>query len=337
MSSEIDKLSRGLMREEIRDWFREASDFPENKIIEIILGRLTALYKKPLTDAQVKVLKRELLEAAKTKLRGVNFKSTREKLIGMDFVTDVTSFYHWRPLDYDVMPYDGQENAHHQKAFELRAADIAIDRKRIVWDDYPANAIIGEHTLYRLLERGATPSQPLLYVKETMPNWYPLAMLILSYHATVGLKKHQGFLPVPGGAFLFRVVLTPFDEDGEYPSLFGRRRIYLSRSKRFVDRVPFTSTFDLPDENGYLSIQLSTYINSERFRLSQEVVYDQLQEFCRKYEKILYYYPYLSNRQVIRKIENFEVARVQQLGQDLNSIVTSKEWSNACSWTLEIV
>lgn len=332
MTVEIDRLSRGLMREEIRNWLRDAGEFPEGRLIQLITQRVKAFNRKPITDAQAKFLRRELLDLAKNTLLGFEFSSSRQQLIDTTFITGVDSFYHWRPLDYLVVDPQSEESDDYQiRAFELRCADIAIDRKRVIYDDYPANLIISEHVLYRLLERGAVASHPLQYIKDTFQHWYPLSILLLAYHAKFGLKKNQGFLPVPGGAFLFKVVSTPFEGGPENLVYYSRRRLFFSRPKRYIDQIPFESPFDLEEQGQkeYFSIQLATYINSEVFRPAQDAIYDRLLAFSRKYSSDIKLYPSLVNRKVIKKdLVNKEA--IKRLHSDLHDIVASPEWTNAC-------
>lgn len=325
------------MREEIRNWLRGASSFPDTLVLTAIIEKLEEYRGLPITEFQAKQLRARLLEIAKNTIEGWAFSSSRERLIGTNYVSKVDSYYHWRPLEYLVInPPEGTEDSEQYriKAFELRYTDIAVDRKRIIYDDYPANISITEHALCRMIERGAVASRPLQYTKDTFYDWYPMAIILLAYQKYFDLKKGRGFIPIPGGALLVRVVSSPIERDKKHPSFYSKRRVFADRYGRSAEYIPFESAFDFQDEKegpSYNLIQIATYINSEKFRPSQESIYDQMMSFSKRYASHLKYYPLLSKRQTMNRKEGLDHDLIKDMGLELYSIASSPEWEDACA------
>lgn len=329
----MDPVARDKAREEFKRLARShGGDYPGYLILKRMKDWALQQAVRPANDKSARLYQRELMSIARNGLGGFHFESMRYKPDGAHAAQHVNSFYYWNVVHAIVSGVAEEHDARNESFVSLRHAKISADRKRTVYDDMDAHVVLNQHCLGRMLERGAAWDRPLDVLSGSLSEWYPLAMSMLVLHHFGADEGYTGFLPTPQGAFLTKVSFSRHTLDSQGHNL-TRRRVVTDRGSWNFQDAPLYAMLDaeLNGEEGFPSLQLSTYISTAQFSTAQWWAHQQLSKIREEHsEFLLNLYPKLiHSTQLVPKLDLLK-NQIDSFHGKITKLIDNDRWIQAC-------
>ena len=330
MASQGDPIARDKAREEIRALRRSnRSDYPGHLILTSIKDFAMSQNGRPATDKGAQHQRANLLKIAQTNLRAFHLNEQRYKLMNTNAAANVASFYYWFPTAADIMSMTS-DDTYEDNLLVLRHCKLAVDRKRTIYDEYDAGITVNQHTLMRMIERGAAVDFPLDVLNRQFATWYPLATAILVCQAW-RQEGNQALIPIADGAILTRTTFAHHSIDPLGVNL-GRRRAIGDRQGFRMANAPLVPMIDhkLDDKEGTPLLHMSTYVARLQLSSDQWWVYTQLSKLRDDFKDILALHPFIiHSTQFLSPLGPFKDQLVD-FASRIGKILDSQQWQRAC-------
>lgn len=336
---QYDKLAWGLVKDEIRRLLKPRDYLAmEDELVEIIRPKERSHFRPnhSLTDQEVKRVRRSIISETNQRLAAFNHRQVRGRMEPQGGMMDIDSFLAWNVTEFVVTDQRDESLRRREKFLELRNLNFAVGKKKIIVDSLSCFVYVNQHTLYRLIQRGAIAKDPIRTLTETIDEWAGYAAMFLM------ISKHSGrytgrnvLIPFCGGALLAKIAITIPKNELEVNG--QSLRFFDSMLGAALDESPYEPAFafDKNGQVGCLTLQISTWIPNEIYSLEQEWSHYQIQAFMKKYQQAIQISTKDAFRPSLEKNKkNIEVIGAAQktFGYDLASIISDPKWATACNW-----
>lgn len=339
MAEDYDRLAWGLVKDEIRRLVkpREVVSF-EDTLVKMMKIDQAGHYqnKGALSDIKLKRLRSDILSGSRSRLSAFGHSRTRARMEDQGGMMDIDHCFAWDFKEVGVIDPDNAESNRREKFLELRSLYFGISKRKFILDSMSCFIVVNQHTLYRMLQRGAISRNPLALLSEKLDDWANYAAMFMLSHKYLG--NHIGnkvFIPFCGGALLGKIAIT---ENASTDEGFNRHRLRIvdSIQSGHVGTIPRFNVLE-EDSNGTkgnITLQISTWIPNDFFHGEQDWAEDQIRKFTTKHADIVAF----SAESVFgsynpTKIRNEEFAEsAATFGKDLARIYSDRRWTTACQW-----
>lgn len=247
---------------------------------------------------------------------------------------DSMGFLYWLPSQTLVTNIEEKRPVFQSEYLQLRYLRIGTDRRRMVMDDIFCHLQISDHTLIRILERGATMRRPLELVNGGIRDLLKQTIAFIYFFKTTNIKVY------PRALFNFRegAILTKWSAIAESTEQEGRTfnfRLQGDSSGFRSSSLPLESLFqaDIPNGNiGYDIMDLSTYVGPYEMSGEQNTISRQLRDI------------FTDESENLDKLLNLVIApeslplnslsMLRNIGKRLEQVCSTKTWQIATSHNL---
>ena len=265
-STPVDKLSRGLARQEIRRLTRVScrEDGTPRFITEAFNVFDKALGKdkgksKRLTEQAVKMISKKI--SGLTREIGTVASKTEPLVVtGVNQPLSFETGLYFQPFDITLRPNEEEEKVFDENLIELRYFRYHIGRRRQIIDDIATGFSINEHALARMIERKACNDNPLSCIIDNIDRFIAYAVLFIRCEDTPIDKL---MMPLGAGA-LMSITMTSRRED---TILHACRRVLFDWTGNGF--LPSPIPYALSDGPNLYSIRASTYVPDSLMTLDQ--------------------------------------------------------------------
>jgi len=294
MPEEYDRLAWGLVRDEIRrlTQFSGKDDFEKGFMQILAPGSKSNFASGSLKEKDVGALRQRLVSDMQERLRGFRHESFRGRMgTNISFTkTQLDSMMFWAYSDLHIGE-PGRERT--EKFLEMRTMLLCASRKKVIADLLSAFIVVSEHTLYRLVQRGACDRNPLQMLTDDIDDWLCYAVFSMYTSTCSENQTARGFfIPYRNGALLGRLRFSQIAESCRTATIIDDMPV-APRGYRFIDSVKGRKVVDIPYQNvilaqkgeinGVLSAHVSTWVPEHRFGPSQWWAKHQLEQIRLKF------------------------------------------------------
>ena len=171
---EYDKLAWGLVKDEIRRLVKPRDPLGlEETLAHIIKPDKLGYYRGQgaLSDAGLKRARREILQSTAQRLATFGHSSSRARLEDGGGVMTVDSSFAWDFKELGVTDYQATNKNRHENLLELRHLNFGISKRKMILDMLSCFILVNHHTLYRMIQRGATNREPIALLSDKFDDW----------------------------------------------------------------------------------------------------------------------------------------------------------------------
>lgn len=288
------KLARGLVRQELRPLMKAVDSGVHERLANAVYEELNEDFARrngKIPASMAASAKRRALLRAKDALAPVasySFKTPIDEEATVAKPAD--GFLYW--LMSHQLVFDGIENEQSYEGhyLELRMHRYMADRRRLLFDDYFCNIMLGQHTLTRMLERGEVSDEPLAAISDNIEDILVFTSLMCMTYAKFHSSLYpQVLIPFGKGAFLAKVVSVNEALSGGYHLRF---RVQMGEHGITTSLPPFPAYFTLNQDYRQTTklIYISSYIGPYEMSVEQQWVVDSLLELMEHERQNLYSY-----------------------------------------------
>ena len=331
MYEEPDKLSWGLVRDELRRTFKKR-DETELEFLQSIKGDF---YKNGfLNDASLKRAKGQVERQLQTNLSAFAFDGYRSKMATDGGYRDVRTCYFW---DYTKMGVNVDGERHHdEQMLILQHAAVSVGKKDTIGDLLSCFIMVGEHALYRMVQRGMVNRDPLAFLSQHAEEWISRAtLLMMNRHFLQDNIGSNVFIPFAGGALLGKIANCEMRYGPQGWSLQKARIKICPRHGSTVNNVPYAPLLEVEEGEQHVTLQFTTWIPESMFYSEQWWAKYRFDEFYNEFKDIfnltrdaLHNVPKANDpkRELIAK------GRISEFGPRMAKMIGDRRWAQACNW-----
>jgi hypothetical protein len=341
LDQDYDKLAWGLVKDEIR---RLVKPRTEGALIDTILDIFWAGDKNfysghtSLSDVKLKKVKNQVSNQIKSRLGSFNHILNRSRMEDNGPVLDVSSQFVWDFKEMACIDKLASQEERFEKFLELHNINYAIGKRKLYVDVISSHIIVNQHTLYRMLQRGAVGRDPIALLTNSISDWGKYATLfMISGKYFSKFKGSNVIIPFSGGAILGKIGFTKYcisEEGWNQQSI----RFFNSITHGGIQSIPHKSSLsDVMDGvEGHVTLQMATWIPEELFRPDQQWAYNQIQSFAKKHHHVLKISENLVYRRLFpSKDQGIQLVSLREFTafkDDLLGIYSDPRWKTACKW-----
>lgn len=337
---EYDRLAWGLVKEELRHLVKLREDLGfEETIARIIKPDKVGFYREQgaLSDAKLKKVRATILADTQAKLGTFAHSQSRARMEEKGGKMDIDGSFAWDFKELGLTDVQNAELSRREKFLELRRLNFAIGKRKLIADVINCFVLINQHTLYRMLQRGATNREPLSLLASQFEDWAGFAAMFMLSHKFMGDRVGQNvFIPFCGGALLGKMAFT---EDSHTEQGWDRHRLrfFDSICRGQIGTAPFEKMLDneFQGKTGSVTLQITTWIPDDYYHMEQDWAQAQMLKFAKDHKDV---FDYCINGVYGRHTpasdkrgEPFE-ADTERFGTDLGRIFVDRRWHTACQW-----
>ena len=338
---EYDRLAWGLVKEELRHLVKPRNPHGmEETLSQIIKPDKIGYYRAQgaLSDTKHKMVRRKVLGEAEQRLKLFGHTTSRARMEVTGGKMDIESYFAWDLKELNLTDVKGAGAASRSENFlELRHLNFAVGKKKLILDVLNCFVLVNQHTLYRMVQRGAVAREPLGLLSDRVDDWMGYAAMFLLSHKYLG--NHLGntvFIPFCGGALLGQMAFTEscFTDQG-----WDRHklRFFDSINKGKIDTSPFESALQdtFEGKEGNVTLQITTWIPDQYYHGEQEWAEAQIQKIAKNHS---YLFNYCINTIYGRHTEETDTREeileqyAEAFGLDIGKLFSDKRWATACQW-----
>jgi hypothetical protein len=338
---DYDKLAWGLVKDEIRRLIKPRSEgILHDTIFDIFWPNGKSLYegKTGLSDTRLKKVKANISSQLKARLNSFNHQTVRGRMDENGPVLDVNSSFVWDFKEMSCSDSKEFQGERFEKFLELQNINYAVGKRKFYIDVISSHIIVNQHTLYRMLQRGAVSRDPIKLLTNSLPDWgryTTLFMLCGKYFPSY--KGSNVLIPFNGGALLGKIGFTKYAISAEG---WNQQciRFFNSITHGDIRTAPCDSALShvMDGDPGHITLQIATWISDEMFRDEQAWAHRRIQEFAIKHQRVLEVSENLIYRRLALpkdKKTGVSVSEFTSFKDDLREIYLDPRWTIACKWS----
>lgn len=338
MREEYDRLAWGFVKEEIRHLLKARGERVETVFMDTIRPPEQGFYDRGwLNDARQKIVRHQILNTLRQKLATFHHETHRTRVEDKGGRMTQDSMSMWGMGQFGVKDLKNNRPEREEMLLELKHASIAVGKKKLIADMMSSFVLVNEHTLYRLIQRGAVANQPIRFISGHFEEWVDYAFIFAIAHRYVGEDFGSTLLiPFRGGAFLAKASFTE-----THVTKWGwgshNMRFTVFPNGQTVSSMPFEhiTTTEHNGTPGAITIHISTWIPDAYLSVEQWWAKFTIQEFVKKHHVLANFCRAVmsSSSRVVTAEEQKIFGTMHKVFQDdLTQIMHDRRWGIACRW-----
>ncbi len=343
---EYDRLAWGLVKEEIRHLVKPRN----NETIQNIAGRILKpgieIKGQPsgfyidgtLSNKRLIEVQNQIEANIREKFSPFREIEMRAKL-GPEFgFAQAKTYQFWNLSERRVTNNvdEEDETQHNEMMLDLYQITTSVNRKKLVGDLTSCFVLLGQHALYRMIQRGAVDREPLKHLSDNLFDWKRhVAHYLFSFASSGGSIGERFFIPYANGALLCQIGKTHRFE-GPGGCTLERLRYQDGVQRSWASQPPYRPYLEaLGGPEAHYTFKIATWVPETYVSTEQFWARDRVMELDDKYHRmfssftwlLMPFYTVASKNKSSEKQEALE--SVHEYRKELLAIVSDPRWAIA--------
>jgi hypothetical protein len=339
MAYELNRLAWGLVREELRRAKKSMTGHKEVMQRFIELGKSTFNLNKRLQPVEVTRFSYIMRHFIQRNFHTFAERHERIPILGCSKKSDVSGFFYWWPSDKENFgaAVEFEDPQYVEPTLDLRYQRFSVERRRLIYDSSFCNVTIGEHALYRMIDRGYVGKEPLSAFSESYLDLMALTLVMHHSHMLTDGQNRTVLIPFGSGLLIGRMVFI-LDEDVRIDRSHLRFQVDNKGYRNLTVPSQRHLKHEVNGRVGELAIQIQTYIDRPLMEANQIWVHNRIQEFITRYRDdlswlaLLLCTPESIDLETGGQITDDNAQEiVDKLRDDMAKLMNHTRWRSACN------